>query len=296
MRNKDKNKQHQATNSSRNATHSFHLSVQKKCLVCQADHSIYRCPKFQEMNQEKRLKLVYNQSRCINCLGLGHGLQTCQSRNCSICGDFPGDDILPTAVIHILNDSHQLIPCRTLLDTGSSTNFITTELADQLQLEKIKCSVSVGALNDLSTVSNYYVTATIRSRYNNFERTLNFLAIPAISSSIPGQQLDRKSFQVPHSIRLQLADSEFHKSAPVQLLLGSGSSISTLAVGQLKISDTSNLIAQNTMLGWTICGNIHNTHCEKSQCHTTTSIINELKRFWEIKDGISSQKHLSPTE
>lgn len=194
--------------------------------------------------------------------------------------DFPGDDILPTAVIHIFNSSRQLVPCRMLLDTGSSSNFITMKLTDQLQLEKTLCSVSVGALNDLSTVANYYVTATIRSRYNNFEKTINFLAIPAISSAIPAQQLGRKSFQLPHSIRLQLADPEFHKSAPVQLLLGSGHSISTLAVGQHKISDTANLIAQNTMLEWTICGSVYDTAYDNLQCHVSTNIINELQRFW----------------
>lgn len=156
--------------------------------------------------------------------------------------------------------------------------------------------MSVGGLNDLSTLANYYVTATIRSRNNHFERTLNFLAIPAISLSIPSQQLDRKSFQLPDSICSQLADPKFHKSAPVQLLLVSGYSTSTLAIGQFKIPNTANLIVQNTILGWTICGSVHDTIYENLQCHVNTSIIDELKKFWVIEDGISSQKHLSPVE
>lgn len=143
--------------------------------------------------------------------------------------------------MHIFNRCRQLVPCRILLDTGSSTNFITTELADQLQLRRTKCSVTVGALNGLSTVANYYVTATIRSRHNRFEKTLEFLAISTISSLIPAQQLDRTSFRLPQSICQQLADPEFHKPAPVQLLLSSGHSISMFSVGQRRITEAPNL-------------------------------------------------------
>lgn len=99
--------------------------------------------------------------------------------------DIPGDDILSTAVLQTFNRSSQLKLCLILLDTGSSANFITTEIVDQLQLRKTKCSVSLGDLIDLSTVANYYGTATIRSRDIRFKKILDFLATPTISSSIP---------------------------------------------------------------------------------------------------------------
>ncbi|XP_063993417.1 uncharacterized protein LOC135171057 [Diachasmimorpha longicaudata] len=294
-------------------TQVFHACVQQKCPVCQGDHRIYRCPKFQEMEQQQRLKFVYNNNRCINCLAKGHGVSACESGKCSICErkhhpllhryeedvtpkpSTSGDDILPTAIINILDNSRQIVQCRMLLDTGSSSNFITTELAEKLQLPRVECSVSVGALNDLSTVANYCVTATIRSRFNDFERTLDFLAIPAISSFIPAQQIDRKSFQLPHNIRHCLADAEFHKPSSIQLLLSSGQSLSTLTVGQRKIPNTANLIAQNTVLGWTICGSVNDNGISRTRCNVS-NIIDEFKRFWEIEDGISHPKHLSSVE
>lgn len=86
------------------------------------------------MNQEKRLQLVYNQSRCINCLALGQLTKATVKpiQHISHHVDFPGDDVLPTAMIHIINRSRQIVPCRIFLDTGSSTSFIITKFADQL--------------------------------------------------------------------------------------------------------------------------------------------------------------------
>ncbi|XP_015122310.1 uncharacterized protein LOC107044790 [Diachasma alloeum] len=67
-------------------TQVFHANVQRKCPVCQSDHNIYQCPKFQEMEQQQRYKFALNDNRCLNCLGKGHGYNTCASGKCSICG------------------------------------------------------------------------------------------------------------------------------------------------------------------------------------------------------------------
>ncbi|XP_063979907.1 uncharacterized protein LOC135163930 [Diachasmimorpha longicaudata] len=238
------------------STQVFHTSVQKPCTVCQGAHKIYGCPRFQEMSQQERLKLVFSQNRCLNCLGVGHVCST-SSRNHPLQAKSSLDPIdnqqghLPKVscnVSHLTQIFQKPVPCRMLLDTGSSSSFITTELAEKLQLPKVQCSISVGALNDLSTVANYRVTATVQSRHNNFRKDLDLLAIPAISSLIPGQQIDRKALQLTPDVRDHLADPEFHKPSPVQMLLSSGHSISTLAVGQRRIPHTRNLIAQNTPL------------------------------------------------
>lgn len=41
---------------------------------------------------------------------------------------------------------------------------------------------------------------------------------------------------------------------------------------------------------------MHDTAHNNHHCHVTTNIIDELKKFWEIEDGISSPKYLSPAE
>ena len=68
------------------------------------------------------------------------------------------NDIIITAHINILNDKHQPIRCRALLDTGCSMNFITEKLAKSLEIKQNKCSVPIGALDTLTTTSRRYIT------------------------------------------------------------------------------------------------------------------------------------------
>lgn len=135
-----------------------------------------------------------------------------------------------TAVVHAVDRRKKLIPCRVLLDTCSTVNFITEEFADVLQLPKSKCSIPIGALNELSTTSRHTVTVTFKSRINGYSRTLQFLTVPIISGLVPGVQINRNSISIPKNICL--ADPEFHKPAPVQMLISSGTALSLLSIGQ----------------------------------------------------------------
>ncbi|XP_033356900.1 uncharacterized protein LOC117237245 [Bombus vosnesenskii] len=80
-----------------------------------------------------------------------------------IASELLSNDLVITAQINILNDKQQPIRCRALLDTGSSMNFITEELAKSLRIRQNKCSVPIGALDTLTTTSKRHITATITS-------------------------------------------------------------------------------------------------------------------------------------
>ncbi|XP_050493812.1 uncharacterized protein LOC126875132 [Bombus huntii] len=80
-----------------------------------------------------------------------------------IASELLSNDLVITAQINILNDKQQPIRCRAMLDTGSSMNFITEELAKSLKIRQNKCSVPIGALDTLTTTSKRHITATITS-------------------------------------------------------------------------------------------------------------------------------------
>ncbi|XP_033362774.1 uncharacterized protein LOC117240867 [Bombus vosnesenskii] len=80
-----------------------------------------------------------------------------------IASELLSNHLVITAQINILNDKQQPIRCRALLDTGSSMNFITEELAKSLRIRQKKCSVPIGALDTLTTTSKRHITATITS-------------------------------------------------------------------------------------------------------------------------------------
>ncbi|XP_063994614.1 uncharacterized protein LOC135172510 [Diachasmimorpha longicaudata] len=205
-----------------------------------------------------------------------------------------GQDVLPTAMVNIFNNAKRPLQCRALIDTASTKNFITEEFADKLGINKLSCSIPIGALNELSTVVHRKIHTTIASRLNGFKRELSFLIIPRISGLLPTEQVDREVMEIPPN--LPLADPEFHKPAPVHLLLGSSTSIAALSIGQIKLPKASDIYLQKTQLGWIICGNVNDDiDTSMARCHFT-DIIKEFKKFWEIEDIGIKASHQSEIE
>ncbi|XP_076664982.1 uncharacterized protein LOC143367242 [Andrena cerasifolii] len=185
-----------------------------------------------------------------------------------------------------MDKDHKAIHCRTLLDTAATTNFMTESFAKKLGIQKKKCHVPVGVLNALSTVAKHTVTATIQARVNGYERTLTFLTIPKISSLVPDQAIDRSTVAIPGNIRL--ADPYFYRPAPVDLLLGAGTALSLLCVGQINLSppDGPDLYLQKTRLGWVIGGSAPTTQTNRNRCcHTTAALQFDINKFWELEEG-----------
>lgn len=205
----------------------------------------------------------------------------------------PAEELTPTAILLAIKKDKTQIPCRAIIDTGSTANFITETLSNQLQLIKSPCSIPIGALNGLNTFVKAYITVTIGSRCNGFRKTLNFLIIPNISSRTSQHQIEREPLKIPPN--LPLADPEFHKPAPIDMLLGTGIALSLLSIGQIKLSHSENgdLLLQKTVLGWIIAGSIPFKQ-PQIICHLNTPQI-DFSRFWEIEE-LPNIKHYSPDE
>lgn len=87
---------------------------------------------------------------------------------------------------------------RVLLDTCSTVNFITENLARRINLQKRECNIPVGALNTLTTHIKHMVTSTIQSTDGKYKKTMNFLTIPMIAYMIPNQSIPRDAIKIPH--------------------------------------------------------------------------------------------------
>ncbi|XP_045477941.1 uncharacterized protein LOC123683085 [Harmonia axyridis] len=71
-------------------TNSYHANTSNrtnknkffKCLMCNMDeHKIYSCRKFMNLSPNDRLSLVKEKNACLNCLTLGHSVQSCSSQH-----------------------------------------------------------------------------------------------------------------------------------------------------------------------------------------------------------------------
>ena len=198
---------------------------------------------------------------------------------------------MTSAVVNVLNKDNKLIKCRVLLDTCSTVNFITEEFANRLKLPKRKCCVPVGAVNQLETTTKHAVTVTVKSTKNRFEKTLEFLTIPCISEATPSETVRREEIKLPKNIKL--ADPEFHKAAPIDMLLASGPTLSVFSIGQMNLHDERmDLYLQKTVLGWIIGGFVNPNKIDyKPECHMT-EVNCELEKFWRVEEG-PAETHLS---
>ncbi|XP_015125523.1 uncharacterized protein LOC107047283, partial [Diachasma alloeum] len=142
----------------------------------------------------------------------------------------------------------------------------------------------------------YLVIATIRSRTTEYERTLNFLTIPNITQAVPDQPLDRSAIRIPANIKL--ADPNFHHPASVNMLLGSGPTLSLLCQGKEKLTpaDQPELYLQQTLLGWVIGGSAPTMQTIRRRvCNviSTSNLDFDLSKFWAIEEADATSSSTS---
>lgn len=102
----------------------------------------------------------------------------------------------------------------------------------------------------------------IQSRCSNFQTNAHCLIIPKIIKDLP-KEIDRSKLQLPNNI--ELADVEFHKISPVDMLIGAEFFFDLLDTGKIQL-DNKQLVLQNTKLGWIVAG-------------TMSSIISKNSRY-----------------
>ena len=311
-----------------------HLASTSKfsCYYCSEEHTIYTCEKFLRLSQKERQEAVKKASLCTNCLCPNHRVSECRGGPCRKCGkrhnsllhiDRENADneeksnaknssvnmhtvqdesdaymVLSTAVVDIFDNAGNSHTCRVLLDNGSQSNYMTEKLASLLNVPKYPVDIDVSGLNSASTEVKHSVVASIKSRFNNYKKTLNFLLVKQVTKKLPAIPLDRTSFQIPSNI--YLADPEFYKCREIDALLGVQQFYRLLCTGQIHVKGQETIL-QKTKLGWVVSATIYPraTQPKEVVCHISQtevdSLSDQLERFWEI-ELVPSSKHLSKEE
>ena len=190
---------------------------------------------------------------------------------------------MTSAAVEVFNKNNEVIKGRLLLDTCATANFITDSFVKKLGIQKQKCNINVNAMNNLQTSTNFSVKVTIKSLHSNFQKTLNFLSVPQITEFIPHELIPRTFFEIPSNIKL--ADPDFYKPAPIDMLLGAGSSLSLFSKNQINLSkENFDLFLHKTKLGWVIGGGINNFEFHKKFKCFLSDINFDLEHFWQIEE------------
>ncbi|XP_066603396.1 uncharacterized protein [Prorops nasuta] len=188
-----------------------------------------------------------------------------------------------TAIISVQTINKAWIQARTLLDTCSTAHFITERFAKGLKLPTKVCTIPISVINSIQATARASVQLTIRSRVSEFQKTLTCLVVKNISSLIPSSPFPRNTVSIPQTIRL--ADPQFDLPQEIDMLIGSGTTLSMLLAGKKRVkTEHFEVILQNTQAGWVVATEATMTTRTKHSTHNISVLTNHIVKFWEIED------------
>ena len=203
-------------------------------------------------------------------------------------------DVMPSARVRISCGDDREITGRALLDTCASANLLTESFAQQLNAPRTRCSLTIGAVNELSTVAEFCTQLTVKSLHTEFSKQLTFFIVPSITDAAPSETIPRSDLNIPRN--LKLADPEFHKPAEIDLLLGAGPTLSLFCTGQIKLSPGDDLILQKTKLGWILGGGARTLKVRKPSRCMLSSMEFDFERFWKLEEVVDPNAKWSSDE
>ncbi|XP_045462033.1 uncharacterized protein LOC123672092 [Harmonia axyridis] len=191
--------------------------------------------------------------------------------------------LLSTAVILVADANGCKHSVRALLDAGSQTNFITSDLCKRLNLNTQPIKFAISGVGEAMSEIHSKVQVSIFSRLNNYNESISCLIIPKITQNLPIVSFDIDTLQVPTDINL--ADPNLNRRGKIEMLIGCELFYNLLLMQQLKRKGLPTL--QNTRFGWIVGGQVGVRNQHKAVvCHISVEeqMCNAVKRFWQIDE------------
>ncbi|XP_043498687.1 uncharacterized protein LOC122521991 [Polistes fuscatus] len=219
----------------------------------------------------------------------------CRSSSCQICRKPHHTSLHRADINNLPKKPESMSPKQESTATVSQTDpahFITEDVARELNLPIRPYSIPIHAINDTHTHSTGVIEITIQSLDNRYKRNLSLLIVPKIADQVPSEVFPRELFKIPTNRKL--ADLQFHLPRPVDILIGSGATLSLMSVGQFHLSrERGDLILQKTRLGWVVVGGIESDEQKrKTAFFATTELRDQLEKFWLIEDAIATRTEI----
>lgn len=208
--------------------------------------------------------------------------------------------LLSTISINVIDKNGNSHIGRALLDSGSDTNFITTQFAKKLQLNLASVRMALQGISEKTTIIQHKTEAEVSSHYGPHRLNLAFSVMPTITGQLPSQTIDIRRLKIPQEI--ELADPHFHLSTKVDMLLNAEVFYESLLGEKFRLPEGPMMI--HTKFGWIIGGEIKDlvacTASSMLSCFsrtTPTEKLNEkLDSFLRAEDVVSSKPDLTVEE
>lgn len=301
-------------NSNNNATRihkTLVASSKSVCIWCKGAHRIYYCQDFQKMPVKSRIEQVHKLQLCINCLNVGHHVETCRFGPCKNC------NIKHHTLLHLdenkqLNSQNLNAQNANIQNNGNEVvlsncndSYTNQTLLSTVMLQ-IKCKNgqlhNCRALLDSASQSNY-ITAELCRFLNLKTQNINISieGIGKINTSIKQkcsvtiralhtafttsltclvinticENLPNQSVNIETLAipgNIRLADPSFAIPSKIDMLIGAGLFWQLLCIGQVTLGPGKPIL-HKTKLGWVVSGplNFSRTRGETSVCYLAMS-------------------------
>ncbi|XP_058816978.1 uncharacterized protein LOC131680277 [Topomyia yanbarensis] len=244
-----------------------------RCPFCSESwHTAFHCMKFQRMKVPERSEAVNKNMLCRNCLSSGHYARSCDKGVCHHCRQ--------------KHHSMLRINQHCLMSKEFSTKLKFDELSSFLAVQ------GIGSARSLSTKSVQAEVSPRLSDISHFAEQMQFHVLPKLTIALPTANIDPHQWILPESTLM--ADPQFHKTGPVDVIIGAEYYMDLLKEGQLKATSEGPTL-QNTVFGWIVSGRVPNTSsCRLSSVThacSTADIQDQLTRFWELETCRTRSTH-----
>jgi hypothetical protein len=334
MSKNDKSSQHnekQKTNYNKQTNQSKHQIVQtvinKSCIHCKSEsHMVFKCPEFLNLSTSDRIKTINNLKACRNCFKLNHTASACKSVNtCRECqqkhntllhlseSTSANDNLtlsisnkttvlLATAIVKIADSAGNYHNCRAVLDCGSQSNILTSNMCKKLSLKTKHINLPISGVGEIETRVKYSANVSIKSCYNSFALKMHCLILPKITEQFPNQTYSRANLNIPDNI--DLADPHFNECDKIDLLIGAEFFWRIIGFSQAIDILNKQIYLRRTLFGWVVTGKIINGQKNSgkhfvgftSNKNPDVELSNQLTKFWQLEEQTDNQPPLSADE
>ncbi|KMQ83089.1 hypothetical protein RF55_20955, partial [Lasius niger] len=186
-------------------------------------------------------------------------------------------------MVKVLDANNRYQTLRALLDPGSQASFITEACCNQLGLPRSKAKVQIDCLGSAGSHTNGLSKISFTPHFKAFpvfytevfviQKIIGELPHTNLSSSLKNQFLD-----------LALADPQFFKTGPIDILLGVNIALQMLKGEMLNFGDN-HPFAVRSELGWIIAGSVDLDIDKPATLHVNTIKLdtdNLVTNFWKL--------------
>ena len=255
----------------------------KSCVICDDQHPVFLCKDFKSMSIPDRKDAVNKFKLCVNCLKSGHTVTECyrpsfcRHPNCSskhnillhenvVVGNTIDDTVCNDVCMPIVPAVISNTEVYCLLDTGSTSTFISNRLASKLNLDVTVSHLIIKTLNNSISKDANTVNFTIASADHEF--TVDMKNVHVVES-IPTKKYAIDVNRYPHLREIDPISSFNHE---VDLLIGQDYACCFVPLDVLK-GQQDEPYAVKTPLGYVIHGANSDNQCYNSTVSHSISTL-----------------------